>query len=156
MILACSDFDAEFSKIQCASTQWLFEYSQYWNSPPGYPAKSLPQFFDTMVNFQCRNLSGNRKTLKPANDLATKDKENSLIYILDLYPGLYCSRVDVDNFLPALTITQPVLLVGFNAPNLRTGSPESQPRARSEDGGQSKRSSAGKKSSIMSRVWRGF
>jgi hypothetical protein len=142
-------------KIQCASTDWRFEYSPYWNCPPGQSATRLPQFFDSIANFQCHNLSENRKTLKPANDLATRDQKESLMYILDLYPGLYCSRVDVDELKPALTIAQPVLIVGYIPKNLGAGSTASQPRTRSADGRQPGGSSAAMNVSFIGRLLRG-
>jgi hypothetical protein len=41
------------------------------------------------------------------------EQQGSLVYLLDVFPGLTCSRVDIDDSLPALVISQPVLLVGF-------------------------------------------
>jgi hypothetical protein len=137
-----------FSKIQCASSFWQFEYSPYWKSPPGHPAHGLRHFLDTINKFQCHNLSANRKDLKPTKDLATKDQQDSLIYILDVYPGLYCSRVDVDKFLPVMVISRPILLVGFAASNVRGGDPALEPRASSEDGRQPRGSPAAKGSSM--------
>lgn len=46
---------------------------------------------------------------------------DSLVYILDVFPGLYCSRVDVDKFLPDKVINQPVLLVSFTPRTARRG-----------------------------------
>ena len=141
-----------FFKFQCASNLWNFNYSPFWKSSPRYPAHRLQQFFDIITDFECRNLSTSRRTLKPANNLASKDQKGSLIYILDVYPGLYCSRVDVDKFLPAMTISRPILLVGFAAPNVRGGDTTLEPRERSEDGRRPKGSPAVKASSIKDKL----
>jgi hypothetical protein len=48
--------------------------------------------------------------LKPATDL-TRDETDRLVYLLDVFPGLYCQRVDSENSSTVYTIAQPVLLV---------------------------------------------
>ncbi len=102
--------------MQCAVSLWEFRYSEYWKYPPGQRARNLPKFFDQINEFHCVNLTSNRKQLKLTTDLATPEQQNNLGYLLDIFPGLYCQRVELENFLPPLTISQPVILVAFATP----------------------------------------
>jgi hypothetical protein len=74
----------------------------------------VPNFLVDVQDFRCINTS-NRKLLKPAIDLATRVQQESLTYLLDIFPGLYCQRVTTGACPPVSTISQPVLLVAFDS-----------------------------------------
>jgi hypothetical protein len=74
----------------------------------------VPNFLADVQDFRCINTS-NRKLLKPATDLATKVQQESLLYLLDIFPGLYCQRVTTGACPPVSIISQPVLLVAFDS-----------------------------------------
>jgi hypothetical protein len=74
----------------------------------------VPNFLADVQDFRCINTS-NRKLLKPAIDLATRVQQESLTYLLDIFPGLYCQRVTTGACPPVSTISQPVLLVAFDS-----------------------------------------
>ena len=73
----------------------------------------VPNFLADVQDFRCINMF-NRKLLKPATDLVTRVQQESLIYMLDIFPGLYCQRVTTGACPPVSTISQPVLLVAFD------------------------------------------
>ena len=58
-------------------------------------------------------MSNRNKPLKSATDLTNKEQQENLLYVLDIFPGLYCRRVKAGDSPPVSTISQPVLLIAF-------------------------------------------
>jgi hypothetical protein len=58
-------------------------------------------------------MSNGHKVLKPDIDLRTREQQEALVYVLEVFPGLYCQRVTAGDALPVLTMSQPLLLVAF-------------------------------------------
>lgn len=102
-------------KTQSAPTIWAFRYSDYSNYQPGEFGSRLPNFLNNIKDYRCINMSNRGKRLKPATDLATKEQQENLVYVLDISPGLYCQRVTAGDSPSVSTISQPVLLVIFAA-----------------------------------------
>lgn len=73
----------------------------------------MPNFRAIIEDYQCTNLSARGKQLKTATDLATPDQQRSLVYMLDIFPGLYCQRMTPAGFQPRTTVSKPVLIVSF-------------------------------------------
>ncbi|OBT43285.1 hypothetical protein VE00_06924 [Pseudogymnoascus sp. WSF 3629] len=107
-------------KIQSALSIWSFKYSDYWDFPPGEFATQLPDFLANIEDFRCINLSARGKSLKPATDLVRDEQRRRLLYVLDVFPGLYCQRVNAEGLSPVSTISQPELLVSFANNDTRT------------------------------------
>ena len=74
----------------------------------------MPDFLNTIQNYKCINLSTNGKQLKPTTDLVTPEQQQSLTYVLDIFPGLYCQRIALAGFQPKTIVIQPVLVVSFD------------------------------------------
>jgi hypothetical protein len=73
----------------------------------------IPNFLAIIENYRCINLSACAKQLKPAIDLVTPDQQQSLAYVLDIFPGLYCERLTPAGSQPRTTVSKPVLIVRF-------------------------------------------
>ena len=73
----------------------------------------IPNFLALIENYRCINLSACAKQLKPATDLVTPDQQRSLVYILDIFPGLYCQRMTPAGSQPRTIVSEPVLVVTF-------------------------------------------
>lgn len=58
-------------------------------------------------------MSNGDKLLKPDIDLRTREQQEALIHVLEVFPGLYCQRVAAGDALPVLTMSHPLLLVAF-------------------------------------------
>jgi hypothetical protein len=58
-------------------------------------------------------MSNGDKLLKPDIDLRTREQQEALVYVLEVFPSLYCQRVTAGDALPVLTMSQPLLLVAF-------------------------------------------
>jgi len=58
-------------------------------------------------------MSNRDKSLKPDTDLMTEEQQENLLYIMDIFPGLYCQRVTVGDSRPVSAISQPILLIAF-------------------------------------------
>ena len=76
---------------------------------------TMPNFRAIIEDYQCTNLSARGKQLKTATDLATPDQQRSLVYMLDVFPGLYCQRMTPAGFQPRTTVSKPVLIVSFDS-----------------------------------------
>ena len=76
---------------------------------------TMPNFRAIIEDYQCTNLSARGKQLKTATDLATPDQQRSLVYMLDIFPGLYCQRMTPSGFQPRTTVSKPVLIVSFDS-----------------------------------------
>ena len=99
------------------STLWGFEYSAWYDCKPGEHVSRTSEFLNILQEYRCINLSANGKTLKPTTELTTLERQRSLIYLLDIFPGLYCQRVTAAGPQPVSTTSQPVLLVTFLSQN---------------------------------------
>lgn len=73
----------------------------------------IPNFLAMIEDYRCINLSARAKQLKPATDLVTPDQQQSLAYVLDIFPGLYCRRMTPAGSQPRTTVSKPVLIVSF-------------------------------------------
>lgn len=73
----------------------------------------MPNFLAIIEDYRCTNLSACGKQLKTEADLATPDQQQRLVYILDIFPGLYCQRMTSAGFQPRTTVNEPVLIVSF-------------------------------------------
>ncbi|KFY86900.1 hypothetical protein V500_07320 [Pseudogymnoascus sp. VKM F-4518 (FW-2643)] len=102
-------------KIQSASSIWEFKYSEWCDCEPEKPMATMPNFRAIIEDYQCTNLSARGKQLKTATDLATPDQQQSLVYMLDIFPGLYCQRMTPAGFQPRTTVNKPVLIVSFDS-----------------------------------------
>jgi hypothetical protein len=100
-------------KTQSSSSIWYFRYSDFQAHKPGEFGSRIPNFLSNIQEFRCINLSNRGKFLKPANELTTREEKENLLYVLDIFPGLYCQRVTAGDSLPLSTINQPILLVAF-------------------------------------------
>ncbi|PMD42776.1 hypothetical protein L207DRAFT_632502 [Hyaloscypha variabilis F] len=100
-------------KTQSSSSIWYFRYSDFLAHKPGSFGSRIPNFLSSIQEFRCINLSNRDKLLKPANELTTREEKESLLYVLDIFPGLYCQRVTAGDSPPPSTINQPILLVAF-------------------------------------------
>ncbi|KAH8767805.1 hypothetical protein F5882DRAFT_509748 [Hyaloscypha sp. PMI_1271] len=100
-------------KTQSTSSIWEFGYSDYLASKPGEFGSRLSNFLANIQYFRCINLSKRGKLLKEDTDLTTKEEQESLCYMLDIFPGLYCQRVAAGSSPLSSTISQPILLVAF-------------------------------------------
>jgi hypothetical protein len=107
-------------KTQSSSRIWYFRYSDFLAHKPGELGSRIPNFLSNIQEFRCINLSNRNKFLKPANELTTREEKESLLYVLDIFPGLYCQRVTAGNSLPLSTINQPILLVAFASKETHT------------------------------------
>lgn len=72
-----------------------------------------PNFLTIIEDYRCTNLSARGKVLKTATDLATSAQQRSLVYMLDIFPGLYCQRMTPAGSQPRTTVNKPVLIVSF-------------------------------------------
>lgn len=71
-----------------------------------------PDFLAKINDCQCSNISTHMTQLEPTIDLATLEKQQSLTYVLDVFPGLYFERVDAEHGRhPRVTTNKPVLIV---------------------------------------------
>lgn len=111
------------TQTQSASSIWTFKYSDYFKYPLGQFGARLPDFLKNIEDFRCINMSNRNKLLKPATDLTTKEKQDNLLYVLDIFPGLYCQRVKAGGSPPVSTISQPVLFIDFATNNTHTTGP---------------------------------
>jgi hypothetical protein len=100
-------------KTQSSSSIWYFRYSDFLGHKPGEFGSRIPNFLSSIQEFRCINLSNRDKFLKPATELTTGEEIESLLYVLDIFPGLYCQRVTAGESLPHSTINQPILLIAF-------------------------------------------
>jgi len=100
------------TKTQSASSIWTFKYSDYSKYPPGQFGAKLPNFLDNIKDFKCINMSNRNRTLNLDTGL-TKEQKKILLYMLDIFPGLYCQRVTAGDSPPVSTISQPVFLFSF-------------------------------------------
>jgi hypothetical protein len=100
-------------KTQSASSIWVFGYSDYLASKPGEFGSRLPNFLANIQHFRCINLSKRGKLLNQDTDLTTREEQQSLCYMLDIFPGLYCQRVAAASSPLSSTISQPIILVAF-------------------------------------------
>ena len=107
-------------KTQSSSSIWYFRYSDFLAHKPGEFGSRIPNFLSNIQEFQCINLTNRNKLLKPANELATREEKERLLYLLDIFPGLYCQRVTAGDTPPLSTISQPILLVAFASKENRT------------------------------------
>lgn len=73
----------------------------------------MPNFLAIIEDYRCTNLSARGKQLRTEADLATPDQQQRLVYILDIFPGLYCQRMTPAGFQPRTTVNNPVLIVSF-------------------------------------------
>lgn len=73
----------------------------------------IPNFLAMIQDYRCINLSACAKQLKAATDLVTPDQQQSLAYLLDIFPGLYCQRMTPAGFQPRARVSKPVLIVSF-------------------------------------------
>lgn len=73
----------------------------------------MPNFLAIIEDYRCTNLSAYGKQFKIAADLATPDQQRRLVYILDIFPGLYCQRMTPAGFQQRTTVSKPVLIVSF-------------------------------------------
>jgi hypothetical protein len=73
----------------------------------------IPNFLAIIEDYRCINLSAYGKQLKTATDLATPDQQRRLVYVLDIFPGLYCQRMTPAGSQPRTTVSKPVLIVSF-------------------------------------------
>jgi hypothetical protein len=92
--------------VQSSLNIWTFRYSPHWTSPAQY-ASHLPGFLNDLANFACVNLIDDIP-------LATADMEsqrNALVYLQDIYPGLYRQEVNAHTVLEVVTVSRPLLLV---------------------------------------------
>lgn len=72
-----------------------------------------PNFLAMIEDYRCINLSARGKQLKPATDLVVEEQRRSLVYVLDIFPGLYCQRMTPAGSQPRTTVSQSVLIVDF-------------------------------------------
>ncbi|KAH8807945.1 hypothetical protein F5884DRAFT_349945 [Xylogone sp. PMI_703] len=107
-------------KTQSSSSIWSFRYSDFLVHKPGEFGSRIPNFLSNIQEFRCINLSNYGKLLKPANELTTEEAREKLLYVLDIFPGLYCQRVTAGDSLPVSTISQPILLVAFASKEVPT------------------------------------
>ena len=73
----------------------------------------MPNFLAMIEDYRCINLSACGKQLRPSTDLVKLDQQQSLIYVIDIFPGLYCQRVTPAGSLPRTTVSKAVLIVDF-------------------------------------------
>jgi hypothetical protein len=73
----------------------------------------IPNFLAMIEDYRCINLSACAKQLKPATDLVTPDQQQSLAYVLDIFPGLYCQRMTPAGSQLRTIVSKPVLIVNF-------------------------------------------
>lgn len=107
-------------KIQSATSIWSFGYSPYERYQLSQHARDLPSFIQAIDQFHCINLAAHGKVLKPATDLTTTHRMDHLDYLLDVFPGLYCQRVNSENSSIVYTVVRPVLLVNVVSPDIPT------------------------------------
>ncbi|KAH6671164.1 hypothetical protein B0J14DRAFT_656150 [Halenospora varia] len=100
-------------KTQSSSSIWHFRYSDFLAHKPGEFGSRIPNFLSNIQEFRCINMSNRDRFLKPANELTTREEKESLLYVLDIFPGLYCQRVTAGDSLPLSTVNRPILLVAF-------------------------------------------
>jgi hypothetical protein len=72
----------------------------------------LPDFFLNIDKCKALVLSKYGKRLKP-DDLATEEQRANLLYVLDVFPGLYCRQVEAGDVQSVTTLTEPRVLVTF-------------------------------------------
>jgi hypothetical protein len=100
-------------KTQAAISIWTFEYSDYSQCQPGEFGSNVPDFLTVVKEFRCINMSNGHKLLKPDIDLRSREQQDAFVYVLEVFPGLYCQRVTAGDALPVSTMSQPLLLVAF-------------------------------------------